>query len=371
MNPLHKSVLKLASAPIWNMKVLYPFVRRAQKLRSARERSKSPERRFDTYDRQVYATDEQGRTREIKLRVFHPEQRKDERAVLFFHGGGFVLGDIDSYSPFCFSLADALGMEVYSAEYRLAPEYPYPAAFDDCFLLTRMAVEHPGFLGLKDRSRLILAGDSAGGELAMACSLRLREEGLPQAGQMILFYPSAWWDYSEHSPFASVHELGKDYGLTIDKLRAYLDLYVPDIRKRMDPYVAPLLATDFSGLAPVLLFTAELDPLRDEGEALGHCLEQAGNEVQRYRVKEAVHGYLTNGINIPLFEATLKKCRELLNPAKKPGKIKASSQEKTMLAAEEPVKERKAGCVRKAEKIAEKAKNFGDKTDATAAEANS
>ena len=161
----------------------------------------------------------------------------------------------------------------------------------------------------------------------MACSLRLRDEGLPQAGQMILFYPSAWWDYSERSPFPSVHELGKDYGLTMDKLRAYLDLYVPDVRKRLDPYVAPLLATNFSGLAPVLLFTAELDPLRDEGETLGHCLEQAGNEVQRYRVKEAVHGYLTNGINIPLFEATLKKCSELLNPAQRPGKINRSLSE--------------------------------------------
>jgi acetyl esterase/lipase len=153
-------------------------------------------------------------------------------------------------------------------------------------------------------------GDSAGGNLAAVVSLLRRERGLRGVGRQILLYPVTHWDHDpETSPFASVRNHGDDYRLTNTEVQDYFDLYVPDPQQRRDRLVAPLMATDLSGQPETLLITAELDLLRDEGEAYARALEEAGNEVRTYRVEGALHGFIA----LPRFSRSLRDAYEVIN----------------------------------------------------------
>lgn len=246
--------------------------------------------------------------RKIPVRVFYPGKARVPKVIIFFHGGGWVTGDIDSYTKVCAHMADVTGHIVVSVDYRLAPEHPYPAGLEDCYHTVREI-----FLDLEllhcGKNDICLMGDSAGGNLAAAVSLLARDRGEFLPRRQILLYPSVYPDHGANSPFASIRENGTDYILTSKRLESYMDMYVPNAEDRRSPYVSPLLADDLSNQPDTLIVTAQYDPLRDEGEAYGEKLRQFGNRVRVFRMADALHGFLT----LPAKSKTVKKCYALVN----------------------------------------------------------
>ena len=245
----------------------------------------------------------------VPVRVFTPEHRRREDLLLFFHGGGWVTGDIESYTPACATMADLTGCRVASVDYRLAPEHPFPAGLEDCYGVARGLLEDPARAGLEDAERIVLVGDSAGGNLAAAVSLLLRESGHRVPSRQILLYPVTHHDHDPAtSPFESVRRLGDRYRLTSTEVQDYLELYVPDPALRRSRLVAPLLAEDLSGQPDTLVLSAGLDLLCDEGEAYGRALAAAGNRVRIHRLEEALHGVIT----LPRFARPLKEAYSVI-----------------------------------------------------------
>lgn len=241
---------------------------------------------------------------EVPTRIYLPGEdcsfQRDTKSnavpvLLFLHGGGWVTESMDTYNRVCAGMAKNTGHVVVSVGYRLAPEFPFPAALNDCYAAAK-AVYTNQFLLNTNADSITLIGDSAGGNLAAAVSLMARDRGEFMPRQQILIYPAVNNDYSENSPFPSVTENGTDFLLTRQKLIQYLDLYESDQKDRQNPYFAPLLAADLSHQPRTLILTAEFDPLRDEGEAYGKKLSDAGNEVEIHRLADALHGFFALGI---------------------------------------------------------------------------
>ncbi len=234
--------------------------------------------------------------REIPVRVFIPRENPQPKLLIFFHGGGWVTGNIDSYTNVCANMANRTNHTVVSVDYRLAPEYPFPNGLEDCYWATREIFLNSEKLNFK-KDDITLIGDSAGGNLAAVVSLMARDRGEFLPKKQILIYPSTYYDHSESSPFPSVVENGKDFIMTSKRIQDYMDLYVKNKEDRLNPYVAPLLSEDLSNQPKTLIITAEFDPLRDEGEAYGIKLREFGNDVKIYRIKNALHGFLSNPLN--------------------------------------------------------------------------
>lgn len=300
MNPLVLAVMRLFAAPRLDMRTDYPRVRRLQ-----RRLASLPGTRYRAVDVRVPADE-----RSIPVRVFRPREQRRDDLLVFFHGGGWVTGDIESYTPACAAMADLTGCIVASVDYRLAPEHPFPAGLDDCFAVTVALLADPSIVPVERPGRIVLVGDSAGGNLAAAVSLRLRDEQARGVDLQILLYPVTYWDHRpETSPFPSVREHGQDYRLTDREVQDYLDLYVPDVARRRQPLVAPLLATDLTEQPPTLVIPAELDLLHDEGVAYGRALAAAGDEVRIHTVAGALHGFIT----LPRFARPLREAYEVID----------------------------------------------------------
>lgn len=230
--------------------------------------------------------------REIPVRMFAPATKGIHEVLLFFHGGGWVSGNIDSYTRVCCTLARMTNKLVISVDYRLAPEHPFPAALEDCYAIAREIFLDPSLLGIT-ADQITLIGDSAGGNLAAAVSLMARDRGEFSPKRQILIYPATNNDHSENSPFESVRTNGEDYLLTSKKICEYMNLYQGSEADRQNPYFAPLLAEDFSNQPRTMILTAEYDPLRDEGEAYADRLRAAGNYVEMHRIPDALHGFFS------------------------------------------------------------------------------
>lgn len=245
-----------------------------------------------TIDYKIYNDDY-----EIPVRIYLPgeEIRDNLPVLLFFHGGGWVTESIDNYERICARMAKATEHIVVSVGYRLAPEYKFPTGLNDCYAAAKAIYENRFILNV-DPARITIIGDSAGGNLAAALSLMARDKGEFLPRQQILIYPATYCDYSENSPFQSVKENGTDYLLTAGKMRDYINLYASREEDKKSKYFSPMLETDFTNQPRTLILTAEYDPLRDEGEAYGEKLRQAGNEVTVHRIKDALHGYFALGI---------------------------------------------------------------------------
>lgn len=301
VNRVVRAVLRFFAAPRLNMREDYEKVRRMQRRLAA-----LPPARYVSLDREVRSADGD---HAIPIRIFQPKEQRREEVILFFHGGGWVTGDIESYSPACATMAELTGCVVASVDYRLAPEHPFPAGLDDCVRVTRLFLSEPQRLWLDDPGKIVLVGDSAGANLAAAVSLKLHESGERGVDRQILLYPVTHWDHDPRtSPFPSVRNHGDDFRLTNTEVQDYFDLYVPDPALRRNRFVAPLLADDLSGQPETLLITAELDLLRDEGEAYGRALEDAGNEVRMHRIAGALHGF----IMLPRFSRSLREAYEVM-----------------------------------------------------------
>lgn len=233
---------------------------------------------------------------EIALRLFDDRETRAPGPVLvFFHGGGWVLGDLDGYEPPCAEMARALDLPVVSVDYRLAPESPWPAGPDDAEAAARWVAGAPDALGLTPTS-LVLAGDSAGGTLTIVTAIALRDEpaAVPAIAHWAI-YPAA--DLATHYP--SYTDFREGYFLTEDSIRWFGESYAPDVTDwRGSPMVAPL-----AGLSRALVTTASLDPIRDQGRAYAAGLAQAGVPVSFREATGNIHGFINIRKAIPSAQA--------------------------------------------------------------------
>ncbi len=247
---------------------------------------------------------------EIPVRIFLPsEEEGTPRVLLFFHGGGWVIGDIDSYTAVCSHMAKQTGHVVVSVDYRLAPEYRFPTAPEDCYAVTKEIYKEASSLFDVKQEDITLIGDSAGGNLAAVVSLMARDRGEFRPTKQILLYPATGSDHSERSPYPSVFENGTDYLLTTKRINDFFDLYKTSDEDLLNPYLAPILSKDLSDQPKTLIITAQYDPLRDEGELYGKKLYEFGNEVEVYRMKDALHGF----ISLPRHFVHVKRSYELIS----------------------------------------------------------
>lgn len=221
----------------------------------------------------------------LKARLYVPEGASGNAPLLvFLHGGGFIFGDLDSHDAPCRLLASESGVKVLSVDYRLAPESPFPAAYDDSVAAFRWAVEHAAELGA-DPARIGVGGDSAGGNLAAGVALAVGEDCAFQ----LLIYPVTQSEANTRSR----EDLSEGFYLTSDFIAAATDNYLPEGIDRRDPRHAPLYAEiPATGIAPAYVATAGFDPLRDEGEAYAAKLDEAGVKVVHRRFDDQIHGFL-------------------------------------------------------------------------------
>ena len=212
----------------------------------------------------------------VRVRDYLPAATGPGPGLVWFHGGGFVTGSLDAVDPMCRALLSRTGAPLTSVDYRLAPEHPFPAALEDCVAVLRARAEQGPFA---------VGGDSAGGGLAAAACLQLRDEGLPVTAQLLV---TPLLDCTLTQP--SISLLGKGFGLTQDVLETFVALYLGDADAR-DARCSPLLVDDLTGLPPAVVVTAGCDPLRDEGEAYAARLRAAGVPVAARRWDRMIHGF--------------------------------------------------------------------------------
>lgn len=228
---------------------------------------------------------------DVAVRVYRPEGAGLLPVTMWFHGGGWVVGNIETNDATCRALANAAGSIVVSVEYRLAPEHPYPIPLDDCYAATCWTEENAAVFG-GDPSRLAVAGASAGGNLAAAVALMARDLQGPRLAHQSLVYPVTDTDFER----PSYAENRDGYGLSYDTMRYFWECYLPVDADTPDPYAAPMAAEDLSGLPSAYVLTAEYDPLRDEGEAYAERLRAAGVPTALTRYDGMIHGFFNAGI---------------------------------------------------------------------------
>ena len=235
----------------------------------------------------VVNRDMQGPGGSLPLRIYTPTGTGPFPLMVFFHGSGFVVCSLDTHDAMCRNLCAGTGSVVVSVDYRLAPENKFPAAPDDCLAATRWAVDNAGALNA-DTSRVIVAGDSAGGNLAAVTALRARDEGGPAIAAQLLIYPVT--DY--HTPGTpSYEENAEGYGLGRAGMEWFWNHYLADASDAAHPHASPLRANNLAGLPPAFVITAEYDPLRDEGEYYGQALQRAGVPTLIQRFDGVNHGF--------------------------------------------------------------------------------
>ena len=250
------------------------------------------------------------RINDIPIRTFIPDVSESEDILIFFHGGGWVIGDIESYSHTCSVMCCETKRCVIAVEYRKAPENKFPDGLYDCYEAVKKIAEDK-----KENQRIILIGDSAGGNLSAAVCLMAREKKEFEVDAQILIYPAVFNDHSENSPFKSVHECGNDYFLTSHRVCDYAEMYAKSPEDYNNPLFAPLLAENHENLPPALILTAEYDPLRDEGEAYGEKLRSAGNYAEIHRIEDALHGFITLPLNFKIVQQSYNYINEFLDKA--------------------------------------------------------
>ena len=244
-----------------------------------------------------------GTAGEIPVRVYTPQGRAPFPGLVYFHGGGFVLCNLDTHDPVCRSLANAAGCVVVSVDYRLAPEHPYPAGPEDCYAATQWVAKNGSELGI-DVSRIAIGGDSAGGNLTAVTALMARDRGGPVLRFQLMIYPVT--DCAFGTP--SYRENGEGYFLTQGMMRWFWEKYLADPKQGSEGYASPLRAKNLANLPPGLCITAGYDPLRDEGEAYAARLREAGIDVRTSRYPGMFHGFFG-------MTAQLEKAREALAEA--------------------------------------------------------
>jgi len=245
----------------------------------------------------------------IALRLYRPRVRagasdaKPLPVLVYYHGGGWTIGDLDTHDVLCRELCNESGAAVVAVDYRMGPEHPFPAAVDDCLAATYWVQGNARELGV-DATRLAVGGDSAGGNLAAVVAIAARDGGdLPVAWQLLI-YPAT--DMRRGHP--SHTNNGRGYLLTTETIAYYHDHYVADPAHDLDWRASPLLRDDLSRLPPALVLTAGFDPLRDEGLAYADRLVAAGNRATYVCFERQIHGFITMGKVIDEAHAAVRLC---------------------------------------------------------------
>lgn len=229
----------------------------------------------------------------IALRAYRPAGSKPAEALpalLFFHGGGWVIGDLDTHDVLCRQLANGARCAVFSIDYRMGPENPFPGAVEDCVGATAYVAAQAKSLGV-DASRIAVAGDSAGGNLAAVVALHARDHGGPKLCFQLLIYPAT----DQHYAFPSIERNGEGLLLTKAAMHYFRAQYLPDKADWTDWRASPLLAKSLANLPPAFVLTAGFDPLVDEGRAYAERLAKEGVEVAYLEYPDMVHGFLPMG----------------------------------------------------------------------------
>ena len=232
----------------------------------------------------------QGPVLEIPLRIYRPDGEGPFPVLVYFHGGGWVIGGLDEYDDVCAKLAAGAGYVVVSVDYRLAPEHPFPAAVEDCYAATQWTVENTELLDA-DPGRITIGGDSAGGNLAAAITLMARDQGGPALEHQLLLYPAV--SPLDLHQFDSYEENAEGYFLDYKAIEWFYDRYIQNKTDIRNEYAFPLLARDLTELPPATVVTAGFDPLRDEGIAYAERLADADVPVTHQHYEGMIHGFVS------------------------------------------------------------------------------
>ncbi len=242
---------------------------------------------------------------DIPIRIYRPTTEGPHPLIMLFHGGGWVVGDLDSEDSTSRGLVNRVNAVLVSVDYRMAPENVFPAAPDDCYAATVWAVEHADELGV-DASNLAVAGTSAGGNLSAAVSQMTRDRGGPVIKHQVLFCPVIDHNYTRPSWTANA----EGFGLTADGMKWFWDQYLESDADGKNPYASPIQAKDLTGLADTTVIAAEYDILLDEAADYATALKAAGNDVTYTEYPGMVHGF--NGV-FGLVDAAVEACTEASN----------------------------------------------------------
>jgi acetyl esterase len=247
-------------------------------------------------------------TQNYALRVYRPVRDQTLPALVYFHGGGWTIGDVDTHDVLCRQLALGAQCVVVSVDYRLAPEYPFPAAVEDCFAATRYVAENAAKLKIRG---IAVGGDSAGGNLAATVALLARDGGGPALAFQLLIYPAT----DQRGGTASYERNAEGYMLTRDVMQYFRRAYLPHDKDWTDWRASPLLAKSHANLPPALVITAGYDPLLDEGRAYADRLRAAGVKVSYREFADMIHGFVLFGGVVDAANAAVVECCAALRDA--------------------------------------------------------
>lgn len=247
-----------------------------------------------------------GPTSDLPLRIYRPTKNSATPAILYFHGGGFVLNNLDFYDASLTRLANQSGMTIIAVNYQKAPEHPFPIPFDDCYSTLLWVREHATDLDI-NREAIGVAGDSAGGNLASAVAIKARDNKISLAFQLLV-YPCNGRDFTTDS----YRNLATGYGLTRQAMEWFWDQYLQGSDHDQNPYAIPMVETDFSNLAPAVIITAEYDPLLSDGQCYARHLEDSGVLVHYRQFDGMNHGFFTNLGVTPTAKVAIDYAAELL-----------------------------------------------------------
>jgi acetyl esterase len=224
----------------------------------------------------------------VAIRIYRASNEPNQPGVVYFHGGGFVIGSLNSHDGTCRRLCHGAGCTVVSIDYRLAPEHRYPAAVEDCYAATVWVAANAASLRI-DPDRIAVTGDSAGGNLAAVTAILARDKGGPKLVHQLLTYPVTDMAYRSESYVTNA----TGYFLTKEMMEWFGLQYMPAGQDPEDPLLSPLYAADLKGLPPATVITAEYDPLRDEGEAYAKRLQEVGVPTKLIRYDGVIHGFFS------------------------------------------------------------------------------
>ncbi|MEE2055924.1 alpha/beta hydrolase [Rhodococcus artemisiae] len=249
-------------------------------------------------------------TGEVPVRIYTPTEADTYGVLVYFHGGAFFLGSLETHDHVARSLAHEAGLKVIAVDYRLAPESAFPAGLDDCYAVVRWVAEHGGELAW-DETTLAIAGDSSGGTFVAAVAARAHDDGFEKITHQVLYYPSLDLDFDEDR-YPSLRENAVGYGMETAGLAPFNAFYLDSGADPADPRVSPIKRGDLTGLPPALILTAEHDPLRDEGELYGRRLREAGVDATVTRYAGAGHGFVQHFGWIPDYHKAFEETAAFL-----------------------------------------------------------